>query len=119
MINNDLLTKSMKGVNEKKDAEGAATKGLLDINYQKAATDAINKVKQDLATKDIGQKLKQEIEKQQKKETLSAVRLEPETGDSLIIKSNCNSLKMKTGKIFGITKIGARIMSIINVGATR
>ena len=30
--------------------------------------------------------------------------------------SNCNTLKMVTGKPFGITKIGARIMSIITVG---
>ena len=29
---------------------------------------------------------------------------------------NCNTLKMVTGKPFGITKIGARIMSIITVG---
>ena len=31
-------------------------------------------------------------------------------------RSNCNTLKMVTGKPFGITKIGARIMSIITVG---
>ena len=30
-------------------------------------------------------------------------------------KGNCNTLKMVTGKSFGITKIGARIMSIITV----
>ena len=29
---------------------------------------------------------------------------------------NCNTLKIVTGKPFGITKIGARIMSIITVG---
>ena len=29
---------------------------------------------------------------------------------------NCNTLKMVRGKPFGITKIGARIMSIITVG---
>ena len=29
---------------------------------------------------------------------------------------NCNSVKMVTGKPFDITKIGARIMSIITVG---
>ena len=31
-------------------------------------------------------------------------------------RGNCNTLKMVTGKSFGITKIGARIMSIITVG---
>ena len=29
---------------------------------------------------------------------------------------NCNTVKMVTGKPFGISKIGARIMSIITVG---
>ena len=29
---------------------------------------------------------------------------------------NCNTLKLVTGKPFGITKIGARILSIITVG---
>ena len=31
-------------------------------------------------------------------------------------RGNCNTLKMVTGKPFGITKIGARIITIINVG---
>ena len=31
-------------------------------------------------------------------------------------RGSCNTLKMLTGKPFGITKIGARIMSIITVG---
>ena len=43
-------------------------------------------------------------------------RPEPETGGNLTSKGNCNTLKMVTGKPFGITKIGVRIMSIITVG---
>ena len=43
-------------------------------------------------------------------------RTESETGDNLTGRSNCNTLKMLTGKPFGIKKIGARIMSIITVG---
>ena len=31
-------------------------------------------------------------------------------------RGNCNTLKMVTGKPLGITKIGARIITIINVG---
>ena len=41
---------------------------------------------------------------------------EPETGENSMSRSNCNSLKMVTGKPFRITKFGARIMSIITVG---
>ena len=36
----------------------------LEINYERAAAEAINKVMQDLATKEIEQQLKQEKEKQ-------------------------------------------------------
>ena len=41
----------------------------LEINYEKSAADAINKVKQDLTTKEIEQRLRQEIEKQKLNET--------------------------------------------------
>ena len=37
-------------------------RNALEINYEKAAAEAINKVKQDLAAKEIEQRLKQEIE---------------------------------------------------------
>ena len=40
----------------------------------------------------------------------------PEAVAGSIKSGNCNTLKMVTGKPFGITKIGARIMSIIIVG---
>ena len=43
-------------------------------------------------------------------------RPEPETSDNPTVRSNCNTLKMVTGKPFGITKIGARIVSIVTVG---
>ena len=43
-------------------------------------------------------------------------RPEPETGENLTGRSNCNNMKMVTGKTFGITKIGPRIISIITVG---
>ena len=60
--------------------------------------------------------MKQEIERQKLNETLSG--LVPEPGDEVeATKSgNCSTLKMVMGKPFGITKIGARIMSIITVG---
>ena len=40
----------------------------------------------------------------------------PESAESETNSGNCNTLKMVTGKPFGITKIGARIMSINTVG---
>ena len=79
------------------------------VNYQREL--------QDLATREIEQSLKQEIEKQKRNETLSMTGPEPETGDNMTGRSNCNTLKMVTTKPFAITKIGARIMSIITVGS--
>ena len=70
---------------------------------------------QELTTKEIEQKLKQEIEKQQRDETLSPTRAVPEIKDNLKTRDNCNTLKMETGKRFGITRIRARIMSLIPV----
>ena len=73
-------------------------------------------MKQDLTTKEIEQRLKQEIEKQRLNETLCMTRPESETGENSMSRSNCNTLKMGTGEPLGITKIGARFMSIITVG---
>ena len=78
------------------------------------AAEAINKVKQDLATKEIEQRLKQEIEKQKLNETLGWSVPEAVAGSTK--SGNCNTLKMVTGKPFGITTNGARIKSIITVG---
>ena len=50
VINVELSTKNVKAITEEKVTKGTTTKGELEINYQKAAADAINKVKQDLAT---------------------------------------------------------------------
>ena len=86
------------------------------MKYEKAAEEAINKLKQDMATKEIEQSLKQEIERQQKKEKLSMATSEHETSDNLTVKNKCNTLEMVTGKTFRITKTRARIMSIITVG---
>ena len=62
--------------------------------------------------------MKQEIEKQKINETLgwSVPVPVPDAVAGSTKSGNCNTLKMVTGKPFGITKIGARIMSIITVG---
>ena len=54
--------KSVKAVTGVRDAWGDETRSSLGINYEKAAAEAINKVKQDLATRENEQRLKQEIE---------------------------------------------------------
>ena len=112
----ELPEKTVKAVTQVNNAMEAKAWNSLEVNYDRAAAEAINKVKQELATKEIEQRLKQEIEKQKLNETLSILvpRLEAEVGATK--SGNCNTLKMVTGNPFRITKIGARIMSIITVG---
>ena len=61
--------KTAKAVVQVKNANEAENKNPLAINYEKEAAEAINKVKQDLATKEIEQRLKHEIERQKLNET--------------------------------------------------
>ena len=114
--NGEIPTKTVKAVAQVKNAVRAETRSPLVINYEKAAAEAINRVKQDLATKEIEQRLKHEIERQKMNGTLLTTRPEKEAGENMVNRRNCNTLKMVTGKPFGITKIGARIMSIIIMG---
>ena len=61
------MVKFCKSGNREKEIKRILVKGMLDIDYYKAAADAINKVKQDLASKEIEQRLIQEIKKNCKK----------------------------------------------------
>ena len=116
-LNRDkLLTKSKKAVTKDMESYETDPKRMLETSYQKTGANAINKMKYDLATKVSELMLRQEIEKQQKEQPSSGEGSEPEVSDNLKVRSNCNTLKMETGKPFGITKIGARIRSIITVG---
>ena len=112
----ELPTKTVKAVTHVNGAIESAAGNSLGINYEKAATEAIAKVKQDLAAKEIEQRLKLEIEKQNFNEALTGSNPTPEAVPGSTKTGNCNTVKMVTGKPFGISKIGARIMSIITVG---
>ena len=68
--NAELPLKTVKAVTQVKNAIETDARNSLAINYEKPAAEAINKVKQDLATKEIEQRLKQEIERQKLNETL-------------------------------------------------
>ena len=108
---------TVKAVTQVNNAMEAKARNFLEISYERTAAEAINKVKQDLATKEIEQRLKQEIEKQKMNdETLSLSVLMSEAVVGATKSGNCNTLKMVTGKPFGITKNGARRMSITTVG---
>ena len=74
----ELPTKTLKAVTQCKSAIEATAKNALEIDYEKAAAEAINKVKQDLAAKEIEQRLKQEIQRQKLNEALSCPQTIPE-----------------------------------------
>ena len=59
----ELPTKTVKAVTQCNSAIEATAKNALETNYEKAAAESINKVKQDLAAKVIEQRLRQEIER--------------------------------------------------------
>ena len=112
----ELPTKTVKAVTQCNSAVEATAKNAPEIDYEKAAAEAINKVKQDLAAKEIEQRLQQEIEKQNFNKALTGSKPAPEAASGSTRTGNCNTVKMVTGKPFGISKIGARIMSIITMG---
>ena len=112
----ELPTKTVKAVTHVNGAIESAAGNSLEINYEKAATEAITRVKQDLAAKEIEQRLKLEIERQNFNEALTGSNQTPEAVPGSTKTENCNTVKMVTGKPFSISKIGARIMSIITVG---
>ena len=114
--NAELPTKTVKAVTHINNAMETMTKESLEINFERAAAEAINKLKLDLITKEIEQRLKQDIEKQKLNETLSWSVPVPEAVAGPTKSGNCNTMKKVTGKPFGITKIGARIITIITVG---
>ena len=104
----ELPTKTVKAVTHVNGAIESAAGNSLGINYEKAATEAIAKVKQDLAAKEIEQRLKLEIEKQNFNEALTGSNPTPEAVPGSTKTRNCNTVKVVTGKPFGISKIGAR-----------
>ena len=112
----ELSTMTVEAVTQNNDVTGVEKRNSLEISYEIAAAEAINKLKQDLAFKEIKQRLKQEKEKERLSKTPCMTIPEPETGENSMSRGNCNLLKMVTGKPFGITKIGARSMSIITLG---
>ena len=106
----------MKAVTQVKTAMKAEAGKSLEMTCEKAAAEAINKVQQDLAKKEIEKRLMQETESQKMNETFCITIPVPEAAESARNGVNCNTRKMVTGKPFGITKIGARIISIITLG---
>ena len=94
----ELPTTTVKAVTQVSRAMEAKAMNSLGINFERAAAEVINKVKQDLATKENKQRFKQETERQKLNETLSGLVPKPEAEVGATKNGNCNTLKMVTGK---------------------
>ena len=111
----ELATKKMQAVTEETcEPEPVTAAEDFKIDYRAAARDVLNRVQQELVTKEIEQKVKLELENeklQEKLNTFEATEVEETKAPS--------SLRMKfnviSGQRFGMVPQGSKIQSIILV----
>ena len=111
----ELAAKKMQAVTEEaREPEPATAADDFKIDYKAAAKDALNRVQQELVTKEIEQKVKLELENEKLQEQLNTFEAmefeETKTPSSLDMK-----LKVISGKRFGMAPQGKKIQSIISV----
>ena len=111
----ELAAKKMQAVTgETREPEPATAAEDFKIDYKAAARDALNRVQQELVTKEIEQKVKLELENEKLQEQLNTFEAmefeETKTPSSLDMK-----LKVISGKRFGMVPQGNKIQSIISV----
>ena len=111
----ELATKKMQVVTEEiREPEPVTAVDAFKIDYRAAARDALNRVQQELLTKEIEQKVKLELENEKIQEKLNAFEAseveETKAPTSLSMKKN-----VITGKTFGMMPQGSKIQSIISV----
>ena len=111
----ELAAKKMQAVTEEtREPEPATAADDFKIDYRAAARDALNRVQQELVTKEIEQKEKLELENEKLQEQLNTFEAtefeETKAPSSLNMKLNVIS-----GQKFGMVPQGSKIQSIISV----
>ena len=111
----ELATKKMQAVTEETcEPEPVTATDDFKIDYRAAARDGLNRVQQELVTKEIEQKMKLELENEKLQEQLNTFEAteveETKTPSSLSLKLNVIS-----GQRFGMVPQGSKIQSIITV----
>ena len=109
----ELAAKKMQAVTEEtREPESATAADDFKIDYKAAARDALNRVQQELVTKEIEQKVKLELENEKLQEQLNTFEAtefeETKAPSSLSMKLNVIS-----GQRFGMVPQGSKIQSII------
>ena len=111
----ELATKKMQAVTEETcEPEPVTAADDFKIDYTAAARDALNRVQQELVTKEIEQKLKLELENEKIQERLNAFEAS-EVEETKAPNSLSMKLNVMSGQMFGMVSQGSKIQSIISV----
>ena len=111
----ELVAKKMQAVTEEaREPEPATAADDFKIDYRAAARDAINRVQQELVTKEIEQKVKLELENEKLQEQLNAFEA-TEVEEAKAPSSLSMKLNVIFGQRFGMVPQGSKIQSIISV----
>ena len=108
----ELATKKMQAVTEEiREPEPVTAVDDLKMDYRAAARDALNRVQQELVTKEIEQKVKLEVENEKIQERLNAFNAS-EVEKTKAPSSLSMKLNVISGQTFGKVPQGSRIQSI-------
>ena len=111
----ELATKKMQAVTEEtRGPEPVTAADDFKIDYRAAARDALNRVQQELVTKEIEQKLKLELESEKLQEQLNTFEA-TEVEETKAPSSLSMKLNVISGQRFGMKPQGSKIQSIISV----
>ena len=111
----ELATKKMQAVTEETcEPEPVTAADDFKIDYRAAARDALNRVQQELVTKEIEQKEKLELENEKLQEKLNTFEAS-EVEETKAISSMSMKLNVISGQMFGMVPQGSKMQSIISV----
>ena len=109
----------MQAVTEERcEPEPVTAADDFKIDYRAASRDALNRVQQELVTKEFEQKVKLELEKEKLQEKLNTFEAS-EVEETKAPSSLSMKLNVISGKTFGMVPQGSKIQSIISVAGHR
>ena len=115
----ELATKKMQAVTEEtREPEPVTEADDFKIDYRAFARDALNRVQQELVTKEIEQKVKLELENEKLQEQLNTFEA-TEVEETKAPSSLSMKLIVISGQRFGMVTQGSKIQSIISVAGHR
>ena len=111
----ELATKKMQAVTEEtREPDPVTAADDFKIDYRAAARDALNRVQQELVTKDIEQTVKLELENEKLQEQLNTLEA-TEVEETKAPSSLSMNLNVISGQRFGMVPQRSKIQSIISV----